>query len=158
MTLSMVRTLVWRKALISFSTRITPAPTPPLTAALARIDEIVGISKPVLDAFHVSEVALGEVTLPSEAVNIEGSTSRSGMLGWSTVRWDVRRSSMRRRTALQQMIPVSHQLYMYLKGIDKVLRLSRSSTDFMLSRPITIRHRPCSPRNFFPAISKRSWQ
>lgn len=77
--MSMVNTLVCKKAEISASTLLIPL------APSARNDEIVGICKPVLVAFHVSDVLSTDGDLASVAARMDGSVLRSGMDGCRTV-------------------------------------------------------------------------
>lgn len=94
LTLSIVNTLVCKKAEISASTLLIPL------APSARREEIVGICKPVLVAFHVSETRSSDGDFASVAARSEGSVLRSGIEGCRTVLWAVKRSRIKRRTAL----------------------------------------------------------
>lgn len=108
-TLSIVSTFFCKKVLISDSILRTPPVAPSCTDA--RRDEMVGISMPVLAAFHVRSdaadalVGCGErretLLLASASARTDGSTSRSGMEGCRIVRCAVKRRSTRRSTALE---------------------------------------------------------
>ena len=126
-TLSTLSTFFCRKAWISDSTRISPNPSlpaPELLPYVSRMLEMVGISNPVRGARHVSGLPLAPLPVvdglmgissekmellafflfedDADAARTAGSTSRSGMEGCRIVRWEVKRSSRRRRTALRQ--------------------------------------------------------
>jgi len=124
------------------------------------MDAMVGISKPVRDAFHVSGIEGSESDKerdPEEEEveddREEGSTSRSGILGCKIVRCAVRRSRMRRSTALASETDQASQPFSHRSGKDE-----ERSTYLMLSRAMTTLHLPVSPLYFFPAISASSWQ